>query len=87
MLLYVLDGFDPTKWPIVQRQRSVLLIGMFRTWCIYAVVSWAQEAKDEEEETGDNEGIGDGGVDRILLDLHKLYEYYVFEANEGCSSN
>jgi len=48
---------------------------MFRSWCVYAIVSWTEEAEDEEEETGDDEGIGDGGVDGILLDLYKLHQY------------
>lgn len=49
----------------------MFLIGMFRSWRVYAVVSGAEKAEDEEEETGDNEGIGDGGVDGILLDLYR----------------
>jgi len=45
---------------------------MFRSWRVDAVVSWAQEAKDKEQETGDNEGVNDGGVNGALLDLCEL---------------
>ena len=42
---------------------------MLGSWCVYAVVLWSKEAEDEEEETGDDERIYDGGVNGALLDL------------------
>jgi hypothetical protein len=63
------DGFDPIEWTFVQRRRSVLLVGMFRSWCVDAVIPWSKETENQEEETGDNKGINDRSVDRTLLDL------------------
>ena len=47
----------------------MFLIGIFRSSCVYAVVSRAEKAEDEEEETGNDKGVYDGGVDGALLDL------------------
>lgn len=47
----------------------MFLIGIFRSSCVYAVVSRAEKAEDEEEKTSDDKGVYDGGVDGALLDL------------------
>lgn len=63
MLLHILDGFYPVEWTFVQRQRSMLFVGMFGSWRVDTVVSRTEETEDEEKETNDNEGINNGGVD------------------------
>jgi hypothetical protein len=55
IVLLDLDGVQPSKRLLVQRQRPVLLVGMFGAGGIDTRVSWAQEAEDEEEEAGDGE--------------------------------
>lgn len=72
LLLRLCDGLDPIERTLFQGQRLVLFVGMFRSWRIDAVVSWAQEAEDEEEETGDDERVDDSGVYGTLLDLRVL---------------
>lgn len=53
----------------------MLLVGMFCSRGVDAVVSWSKEAEDEEKEAGDNERVDDSGVDGALLDLQALGQY------------
>lgn len=69
LLFRLCDGLDPVEWTIGQRLRSVLFVGMFGSWCVHATVLWSEEAKDEEQKAGDDEGIDDCGVNGALLDL------------------
>ena len=69
MFLGIRNGLDPAEWALIKRRRSVFLIGIFRSSCVYAVVSRAEKAEDEEEKTSDDKGVYDGGVDGALLDL------------------
>lgn len=63
VLLLDLDRIQPTKRLLIQRKRPVLLVGMFGARRIDARVARTQKAKDEEEESGDSEGVDNGGVD------------------------
>jgi hypothetical protein len=72
-MLLDLDRIQPTKRAFVQRQRAVLLVGMFSAGSIDAGIPRAQEAEDEKEKAGDDERVDDGGVDGVLLDLASEY--------------
>lgn len=69
------DGLDPVEWAVAQRLRSVFLVGMFCSRCIYAIVLRSEEAEDKEKKTGDDEGVDDRGVNGTLLDLWRLLAF------------
>jgi hypothetical protein len=49
--------------------RSVFLIGVFRARGIDTGVPGPEEAEDDDEQTGNNEGVDNGGVNGVFLDL------------------
>lgn len=50
----------------------MFFVGMFRARRIDSRVSGTQEAEDEEEEAGNDEGVDYSGVNGVLLDLESL---------------
>lgn len=69
LLLHVSNGCDPAERLAIQLSRCMFFVSVFGTRSVDAGVAGSEDAEDEKEAAGDGEGVDDGGVDGIFLNL------------------